>query len=43
MSTGLLIFFLVWLAFALAGGALIVVVWERMRSRYATRDKAPEL
>ena len=43
MSTGLLIFFLVWLTFALAGGVLVVVVWERMRSRYATRDKTPEL
>jgi hypothetical protein len=42
MSIGLFIFFLVWLALALAGGALIVVVWERMRSRYATRDKTPE-
>jgi hypothetical protein len=35
----MLVFFLIWLAFALAGGALIVVVWERLRSRYAARDK----
>ena len=42
MSTGMLVFFLVWLAFGLAGGALIVVGWQRMESRYAVREKTPQ-
>jgi hypothetical protein len=34
MPIGQLIAFAVWLALAMAGGALIVFVWERLRARY---------
>ena len=33
-----LTFMVVWLACALAGGALIVFVWERLRRRALTRS-----
>jgi hypothetical protein len=35
MTAEQLIVFAVWLVLALLGGALIVFVWERLRSRYS--------
>jgi hypothetical protein len=38
MPFGRLIFFAIWLVLAMVAGALIVLAWERLRSKYA----APE-
>ncbi|HEY5609023.1 MAG TPA: hypothetical protein VIM38_11875 [Alphaproteobacteria bacterium] len=39
MPIGQLIAFAVWLALAMAGGVLIVFVWERLRASYC--DERP--
>jgi len=38
MSIEQLVYFAVWLLLALIGGALIVVVWERLRNRYSRSE-----
>jgi hypothetical protein len=42
MATGQLTFFAIWLAVALACGALIVFAWERWRARRAVPGVAPQ-
>jgi hypothetical protein len=37
MDVSQLVFFIGWLAVALTGGALLVVVWERLRVKYRAR------
>ena len=37
MAASQLVFFLGWLAMALAGGALLYVVWQRLYAKYASR------
>jgi len=34
MAASQLVFFLCWLAAALAGGALLYVIWERLRAKW---------
>ena len=41
MPTGQLVAFAVWLALALAAGALLAVVWERLRSKASARGATP--
>jgi hypothetical protein len=40
MSIEQLVYFAVWLLLALIGGALIVVVWERLRRRHSQSQSA---
>jgi hypothetical protein len=41
MTTGQLIFFAIWLVLAIAGGVLIVFVWERLRAKYGAGNAPP--
>ena len=41
MPIGQLVAFAVWLALAMAGGVLIVFVWERLRARYCGDCASP--
>jgi hypothetical protein len=36
-----LIAFAIWLVLAIAGGALIVFVWQRLRAKYGSGDAPP--
>jgi hypothetical protein len=38
MPMGKIVDFAIWLAFALAAGVLIVVVWQWLRARYGADD-----
>jgi hypothetical protein len=37
MAASQLVFFLCWLAIALAGGGLIYVVWQRLYTKFSSR------
>jgi hypothetical protein len=39
---GKLVDFAIWLALAMLGGVLIVVVWEWLRAKYSARVVPPE-
>jgi len=39
MPIGQFIFFAVWLAAAMLGGAMLVFVWERLRARHAPPEQ----
>ena len=41
MPLGRMIFFAIWLALALLGGALIVWGWQRLRAKYPVNETAP--
>jgi tryptophan-rich sensory protein len=40
MPIGQLVIFAVWLALAMAGGALLVLVWERLRVKYSQTEQS---